>query len=186
MNAADTSPRTLATAVVTTALELFESEESHAGSAARMDDALISSAVVRSAIVMVPERPEGRNWKQIMTRLAISLGRGVVKLWTEVYPDRMGPVAAIVAAEAWAACPCELHADAAAETMQNAAHQAMNVWRTPPKSAAWAGRTAAWVADAPKYGWQTVTAIVGACRAMDPERVVSAAERFFDAEVTRS
>lgn len=151
-----------------------------------MDDALISSGLVRTAIMMAPETLGGWNWKQVITCLAISLARDVVSLWTDEYPDRAGPVAAIAAAEAWLACPCEFHADAAAETMQNAAHQAMNVWRRPPKSAAWAGRTAAWVADAPKYGWQAVAAIVGACRSTTPERVVSAAERFFATELSRS
>lgn len=185
MSTSDTLSRTLATAVVTTALELSDCEESNAGPGARMDGALLASARVRAAIALVPETEDRRNWEQVVTRLAICLARGAVKLWTDAYPDRAGPVTAITAAEAWAACPCEAHANAAADTMQEAAHQAMKVWRTAPKSAAWAGRTAAWVADAPKYGWQTVAAIVGACRATSPELVLSVAERFFDAELSR-
>jgi hypothetical protein len=175
-------PEELAVAVVARALEILALKEIGSTSAARMDDALLASSPVRAAIARVPGSESLRR-KEVMTRLAISLSRDVVKLWSDAYPDRLAPLAAIEAAEAWAACPCGRHADAAAETMQNAAHQAMAVWRVPPKEAAWAGRTAAWVADAPKYGWQTVAAIGGACRSTSQDHAVAAAARFFSAEI---
>jgi hypothetical protein len=175
-------PEELAVAVVARALELIALDEIGSTSSARMDDALLASSPVRAAIARVPGSEVAR-WNEVMTRLAISLSRDVVKLWSDVYPDRLAPLMAIEAAETWAACPCMRHADAAAETARGAAHQAMAVWRVPPKEAAWAGRTAAWVADAPKYGWQTVTAIYGACRATSQEHAVAATARFFSTEI---
>src|SRR5579884_760311 len=40
--------------------------------------------------------------------------------------------------------------------------------------AAWAGRTAAWVALAPKYDWPAVAALFGACQALGKREVVAA------------
>jgi hypothetical protein len=123
---------------------------------------------------------------EALTRLAIILAREVVGVWSGVYPDGRAPLVALEAAEAWAACPCSLHAENAAETAPAAVSAFGAVWNLPPKEAAWAGRTAAWVGDAPKYHWQAVTAIVGACRATSAERVTNAAARFFAGEVGSS
>ncbi|WP_437970557.1 hypothetical protein WMF04_15275 [Sorangium sp. So ce260] len=183
MTTLDSMPGVLAAAVVEAALELLDAEENGPTSTIRMDDAVLTSALVKAAIAEVPGAPDADRWKQVMTRLAVFLAREVVKLWSDAYPDRVAPLRAIEAAEAWAACPCEHHAEAAAETTAGAARQAMAVWRIPPKEAAWAGRTAAWAADAPRYGWQTVAAIGGACRAARSENVIAAAERFFSAEL---
>lgn len=183
MTTSDSSPETLAAAVVASALELVAGEASGETSSNRMVDALLASADVKEAIARVPDSHAAARWKEVMTRLAIFLARDIVKVWLDVHPERLAPVTAIEAAEAWAACPCQRHAEAAAETAHGASHEAMAVWRVPPKEVAWAARTAAWVADAPKYGWQTVTAMHGACRATSQEHVRIAAERFFSAEL---
>lgn len=176
-------PGVLAAAVIARVLELLGSEENGPSSTVRMEDALLASPSVKIAIAQVPGPHDAERWKHILTRLAIALAREVVPLWSDAHPDRVEPLRAIEAAEAWAACPCKHHADAAAETMPDAARQALAMWRVPPKEPAWAGRTAAWAADAPKYGWQAVAAIGGACRATGAEKVIAAAERFFSAEL---
>ena len=119
-------------------------------------------------------------------RARVVRGAGAGPQTSRVYPDRRAPLVALEAAEAWAACPCSLHAENAAETAPAAVSAFGAVWNLPPKEAAWAGRTAAWVGDAPKYHWQAVTAIVGACRATSAERVTNAAARFFAGEVGSS
>ncbi|AUX28374.1 MULTISPECIES: hypothetical protein [Sorangium] len=183
MTTLDAMPGVLAAAVVEAALELVGAQENGPPSRLRADDALLASARVKAAIAEVPGAPDAEGWKQVITRLAVFLARGVVKRWSNAYPDRLEPLRAVEAAEAWAACPCAHHAEAAAETAPGAARQAMAAWRSSPKEAAWAGRTAAWAADAPKYGWQTIAAIVGACRATGSKEVIAMAERFFSAEL---
>jgi hypothetical protein len=105
---------------------------------------------------------------------AIAAGRAVLDEWSRAYPDQTGPPSAIGAAEAWAAAPSPELADAAARAAELAVRQSIAVWRDEPKSAAWAGRTAAWVAAAPKYGWPAVAALFGACQAAGISRVVAA------------
>ena len=175
-------PEALAAAVVARALELLDSDADNANLTVRNDDALLATPSVQALLAQTPGPHDPDPWNRIMTRLAISLARKVVSIWTDAHPDCAEPLRAVEAAEAWAACPCKLHADAAAETMAAAAHQAMATWRVPPKEAAWAARTAAWTADAPKYGWQTVAAIGGACHATSADDITAAAARFFAAE----
>jgi hypothetical protein len=124
--------------------------------------------------------------RELLVRLAIHLAREVLPIWQGSYPDQYGPVEAVRAAEAWATCPCERHAEEAAARQSQAVHHVLAAWRRPATDAAWSGRTAAWVADAPKHGWQAVAAIVGACRATTTEKVVAAAEIFFSHETSQS
>lgn len=161
--------RALATAIVNTALELAA-----AGAVGKTHEALLASPAVRAAL---PERLrlDLTAQVQLLTRLAIHLAREVLNIWTAVSPDEQAPEHAIAAAEAWAACPCALHADAAAATQPAAVKTGLSAWTQLPKTAAWVARTAAWVADAPKYSWQAVAAITGACNATSVERVVDTA-----------
>jgi hypothetical protein len=102
----------------------------------------------------------------------IAVGRAVVTRWVQAYPERDGPVRAISAAEAWVASPCPDAAELAAKAADSAIEQAIAVWRGPLQNAPWAGRTAAWVAMAPKYDWPAVAALFGACQANGERQVV--------------
>jgi hypothetical protein len=95
----------LAAAVVEAALELVEAEENGPTSTVRTDDALLASGRVKAAIAEVPGAPDAEGWKQIVTRLAVFGARGVVKRWSNAFPDRLEPPRAVEAAEAWVACP---------------------------------------------------------------------------------
>lgn len=113
---------------------------------------------------------------EMLCRLAIALARYALSVWEEQYPYVREPVTAIEAAEAWAACPCARHAQAALVAEEGANREAQRVWRTPASPAAWAARTAAWAAAAPSYGWQAIPALVGACRATSVGDVVRTAQ----------
>src|SRR4029079_7975800 len=145
-------------AVVEAALQLHESEVGGA-----LHEVLLSMPSVHSVLSRTVAETSAQ--RELLVRLAIHLAREVLSLWQATYPDQHGPVEAVRAAEAWASCPCERHADEAAARQQPAVQQALAAWRPPATTVAWSGRTAAWVADAPKHGWQAVAAIVGACRA---------------------
>jgi hypothetical protein len=111
----------------------------------------------------------------LFKRLAIHLARECLHMWTDIHPDDRVLEQAVAAAEAWAACPCRDHAREAAELQPAAVHSGLRAWNRPPKTAAWAARTAAWAAHVPIGGWQALTAIEGACRATSSEYVIGAA-----------
>jgi hypothetical protein len=105
---------------------------------------------------------------------ALAAGRSVIGLWQRAFPQLPGPPEALAAAAGWAADPTETAADSAARAADRAIRESLDVWRGPDQAAAWAGRTAAWVAMAPKYGWPAVAALAGACNAGGHESVVVA------------
>lgn len=175
----DSDARAIAIAVVEAALHLHESEVSGA-----LHEVLLSMPSVHS--VLSRAVAETFAQRELLVRLAIHLAREVLDIWLANCPDQHGPVEAVRAAEAWANCPCERHANEAAARQQQAVQQALAAWRPPATNVAWSGRTAAWVADAPKHGWQAVAAIVGACRATTTEKVIATAEIFFARETSRS
>lgn len=117
--------------------------------------------------------------QELITGLAVRLARRVLGVWSHQYPDQLGPVWAVEAAETWATCPCALHAENASMASPSALRQAQMAWHAVPKSAAWAGRTAAWAADAPKFRWPAVAAIIGASKALNTDQVVDTAQAFF-------
>jgi hypothetical protein len=170
--------RTLSEAVVAGALELAADEAN-----AALHEYLLATTAVSSALARAngPSDPKGQ--RELLCRLAVFLAREVLSVWSTSYPEDRAPAIAVAAAEAWTGCPCPAHAEGAADTARRAADQALAVWRQLPQEAAWAGRAAAWAADAPKYGWQSVAAIIGACRATSSDRVVMAADRFFETQV---
>jgi hypothetical protein len=170
--------RAISIAVVEAALHLHDSDVSGA-----LHEVLLSMPSVHS--VLAPAVAEASAQRELLVRLAIHLAREVLAIWQATYPDQHGPIGAVEAGEAWASCPCERHADEAAARQQQAVQQALAAWRPPATNVAWSGRTAAWVADAPKHGWQAVAAIVGACRATSTEKVIAAAEIFFARETSR-
>jgi hypothetical protein len=104
---------------------------------------------------------------------AIAAARAALARWVEGYPDRAGPPLAVIAAESWAVSPSEETAQAAAGAAELAVTQALGVWHGSRQHAAWAGRTAAWAAMAPKYGWPAVAALFGACQALGKRQIVS-------------
>jgi len=103
---------------------------------------------------------------------ALAAGRSVIGLWQRAFPKLSGPPAALAAAEGWAADPSETAAESAARAAERAIRESLGVWRGPDHAAAWAGRTAAWVAMAPRYGWPAVAALYGACEASGCESVI--------------
>jgi len=111
---------------------------------------------------------------QAVVVAVIALGRTVVARWTRAYPEQDGPQLAVAAAEAWAVAPSGDAAELAARAADPAIKQAIAVWRGQQQHAAWAGRTAAWVAMAPKYDWPAVAAVFGACQAIGKRQVVAA------------
>jgi hypothetical protein len=124
--------------------------------------------------------------KRYVIRLAVALAREALPVWTESHPGFTGPVDAVTQAEKWISSPCEEFAEMASATQPAAVHDSLRVWRQEPKSAAWAGRTAAWAADAPKYGWQAVCAIMGAQLALGTDCALSSAIRFHNSEEQRA
>lgn len=158
----------LADAIVSTALELFALTTAH------KHEALLASPKVHAALPE-PLRYDAEAQIRLLDRLAIHLAREVLHVWTAVSTADDAPKLAVAAAEAWAACPCAEHAAAAAATQPAAVQAGLHAWTRLPKSAAWAARTAAWVADAPKGNWQAVAAVSGACYATSVEEVVAAA-----------
>lgn len=123
--------------------------------------------------------------KRFVVRLAIAMARETLPVWIEAYPDRTGPVDAVIQAEKWVDSPSDDFAELASATQPAAVHESLCVWRQEPKSAAWAARTAAWVADAPKYGWQALCAIMGAQQALGVDNALSSAIRFHEMEKRR-
>lgn len=159
--------------IVTAAIELSS------GSGALLD-ALLEHPDVRALLVL--SRRDAVDQRQLVCELAIRLARFVLWVWRGRYLVQEGPEKAVEAAEAWVQCPCPAHADAAHAAQPLAIQQAGAVWSRPPADVAWAARTAAWAADAPKYGWQAVAAINGACEALSREEVVAAAAHFLEAK----
>ncbi len=144
MTNAALQPRTLARAIVTVALDLDAAEADGA-----VNEDLLADPSVQAALPCVLVN-DAASQREMLGRLAVGLAGEALAVWRAHYPDQHGPEEAVQAAEAWAACPCVLHAEAAAAKAAGAAQQARTVWRQQPKAAAWAGRTAAWAADAPK------------------------------------
>ena len=171
--------KSLALAIVNGALELSTNEVG-----GLLHEKLLASPAVKDALARGNLAIDAMKQRELLCRLAVFLARDVLRIWTGTYPDDPGPALAVESAEAWARCPCQAHAQLASEASRKANHQSLAVWRRPPKEAAWAGRVAAWAADAPKYGWQSVAAIFGACRASDPNHIISLAERFFALEAS--
>jgi hypothetical protein len=155
-----------------------------------MREAVAEALVGRALLLMTPGRGCSDPAPTIATLLdepalaglspravlaaVVALGRAVVARWIEAYPDQDGPPLAIAAAEAWAAAPSWEAAERAASSADRAIKQALAVWPGPLRKAAWAGRTAAWVAMAPEYDWPAVAALFGACQAVGREQVVAA------------
>jgi len=110
---------------------------------------------------------------QALLVAVIALGRSVLTRWTRAFPEQDGPQLAVAAAEAWAVAPSPDGAQSAANAADLAIRQAIAVWHGPQQHAAWAGRTAAWVAMAPKYDWPAVAALFGACQAIGARQVVA-------------
>jgi hypothetical protein len=171
MGAATEQARALAVAVVTTALEL------HAKESGALHERLLAAPRVQSALPLALVNDPSAQ-RQLLSSLAVTLARAVLEGWLAHYPDQQGPEKAVLAAEAWAACPCAVHAEAAAAAQPSANQQSQAAWNRRPKEAAWAGRTASWVADAPKHGWQAVSAITGACKATNVDQIVAVATAF--------
>jgi hypothetical protein len=124
--------------------------------------------------------------EQFVIRLAIALAREALPIWVKAHPLLTGPVDALTQAEKWMDSPCDEFAEIASDTQSAAVHDSLSVWRQEPKSAGWAGRTAAWVADAPKYGWQAVAAIMGAQQALGIDDALSSAIQFHETEKQRA
>lgn len=104
----------------------------------------------------------------------VAVGRAVLPRWLERFPGLEGPAAAIAAAEAWAAAPSTVTAEASLRAAEPAIQQALAQWHGRDKAAVWSGRTAAWVAMAPLLDWPAVAAIAGACLAVGRENVSAA------------
>jgi len=120
--------------------------------------------------------------ERFVIRLAIYLAQEALPVWVESHPSLTGPVEAVAQAEKWTESPCSESAEMASSTQPAAVHDSLSVWHQEPKKAAWAGRTAAWVADAPKHGWQAVAAIMGSQEALGTDEALSLAVRFHSAE----
>ena len=132
-----------------------------------MREAVAETLVERALLLTTPGGGESDSVPTIATLLddpllvrlthqavlvaVIALGRAVVTSWVEAYPEQDGPLLAAAAAEAWVASPSPDAAELAAKAADPATKQAIAVWRGQFQHAAWAGRTVAWVAMAPKY-----------------------------------
>jgi hypothetical protein len=103
----------------------------------------------------------------------ISLGRAVIERWLHAYPDQDGAPRALAAADAWLVAPSLQAAEEAAIAADLAIRQAIAAWPGLLQHAAWAGRTIAWIAMAPKYDWPAVAALFGACQAIGRRQVVA-------------
>jgi hypothetical protein len=164
--------RSLSEAIVGGALSLAKADGA-------VHEPLLASSAVRSALAMAGLSSDPVREREMLCRLAASLAREVLPVWSALHPDELGPARAVAAVEGWVQCPCEAHAELASAAASEATDQSMTAWSNPEKEAAWAGRTAAWAGDAPRFTWQAVAAIVGACRATSRERILTAADRFF-------
>jgi class 3 adenylate cyclase len=132
-----------------------------------------------SVLLSAPGLARLRRKDVILAGIAAS--RAVIQVWEQIYPDSAGPPLAVEAAEAWMKSPSDASAEAAATAAKLAGDQALAVWRRPERAAAWVGRTAAWAASAPKYGWQAVPAIYGAVQVAGKPLIVSAVHSAFGA-----
>jgi hypothetical protein len=115
--------------------------------------------------------------------IAVAAGRAALGEWERAYPGLSGPRLAIAAAEAWVVEPSSVASEAAAVASDLARDQTIKVWRGLYPQPAWAGRTAAWVGLAPKYGWQAVAAIYGASKAIGRAATVAAVSNALDLRV---
>jgi hypothetical protein len=104
----------------------------------------------------------------------VAVGRAVLSCWVKRFPQLGGPLEAIAAAEAWAAAPSAEAAESAVRASEPAMQQACAQGPGQLQHATWAGRTAAWVAMAPKLDWPAVAALFGACQAVGRPRVIAA------------
>jgi hypothetical protein len=157
---------------------------------ARMREAVAKALVIRALLLTAP----GQSIVDPSPRIAdllddpavsdltthdvllavVVVGRAVLPRWVERFPELEGPLGAITAAEAWAAAPSAETAESAVRASEPAIQQAVAQWRSQLRHAAWAGRTAAWVAMAPKLDWPGVAALFSACQAVGRARVVAA------------
>ena len=156
----------------------------------QMRDEIAKALVARAVVLATPGGGESEAAPTIamllddpiltgLTRQAvlvavIALGRTVLARWARAYPEQDGPKRAVEAAEAWAVAPSPEAAESAAKAADLAIKQAIAVWQGPRQHAAWAGRTVAWIAMAPKYDWPAVSAFFGACQAIGERQVVAA------------
>jgi hypothetical protein len=168
----------------------------------------VAKAIVESAIELVRSQADGALHQKLLAaetvsqawegfaptvpRLtllicaSIAAARSAFPIWESAHPEIGGPLQALQAAEAWAACPCPEDAKYASEHMALARDAFAAQWAKTPKEPAWAARAVAWAADAPKYHWQAVTALYGACHASSSQSVTAAVarclERFLESE----
>jgi hypothetical protein len=164
------TPSTIARLLVERANNLVAAHDRRELTAAPTMDMLLAHPSIADGIGFCNDRPA----RQVGVLLALAAGRSVIGLWQRVFPHLSGPPEALVAAAAWAENPSEVAAAVAANAAAVAVRQSLSVWRGPDQAAAWAGRTAAWVAMAPKYDWPAIDALIGACKAGGSEAVVCA------------
>lgn len=164
------TPSTVARYLVERANDLAAAQSRGELAAAPTIDMLLAHPPVADGIDCCSRQPA----QQVVVLLALAAGRSVIRLWRRAFPDLLGPPEALTAAERWALEPSESAAEVAARAANLAIRQSLSVWGGPNRVAAWAGRTAAWVAMAPKYGWPAVAALNGACEAGGTESVVGA------------
>lgn len=164
------TPATAARLVVERAGDLIAAQIRGEVPAAPTIDMVLAHPPVADAIA----RCGGLPGRQVILLAALAAGRSVIGFWRLAYPDLTGPPDTLDATESWAAEPTDAAADAAERAADRAIRESLVVWRGPDRAAAWAGRTAAWVGMAPKYGWPAVAALSGACEAGGAEPVVAA------------
>lgn len=181
--------RELALAIILQAHSLVDAESSTSREPRESCQLLHQSDLVVAALGKISgSRDEvAREW--LVTKLAIHLARHSLPIWMEHFPEKYGPRIAIEAAEAWASCPCAEHAERAAAAQPRVVKETLEEWNssrdTVRRRGAWAGRTAGWVADAPKNSWQAAPAIVGAVRASSLMEIVEETEAFLGKEMRR-
>jgi hypothetical protein len=124
-------------------------------------------------------RAELRAWTAhaspdtLIVLLSISAASEVLSVWQSAYPELLGPMRAIAAAEEWVAAPTLDAARAASSAAERASAEAQRVWHEN-REAGWAGRAASWAGMAPSYPWAAVAALVGAVRAANQDVVARA------------
>jgi hypothetical protein len=107
--------------------------------------------------------------KTILVATGCECAKEFVATWIRVRPDDDAPLVALEAARAWLEEPTQERAARSADRSRAALHSftiTKGTDRRPSWPAhAWFARTCAWLADAPRYGWQAVPALLGLTKA---------------------
>ena len=107
--------------------------------------------------------------KTILVATGCRCAKELVATWIRVCPDDDAPLVALEAVRAWLEEPTQERAERSAD-LSRAALRSFAITkgtdRRPSWPAhAWFARTCAWLADAPRYGWQAVPALLGLTKA---------------------